>query len=521
MMEQTIKQVIIVGGGTAGWLTAAKLAKRFIVLDQPEASAIQVTLIESPDIPTIGVGEGTWPTMRKTLAELGISETTFLTKCNASFKQATKFVNWKQAPQNGINNHYYHLFTSVFDSNEFNLAPYWNLDEIGQNESYADSISVQATICELGLAPKLITNKEFEGIQNYAYHLDAGLFTDLLREHATSKLGVKHISANVTSVNLDQDGFIESINTDRAGNIGGDFFVDCTGFKSLLIGEALGIPFKKVDDTLLTDHALTIQVPHQPDSVIASCTISTAQEAGWTWDIALANRRGTGYVYSSAHTSHERAEQVLREYIGSQADQLDARLIKMNVGYREKFWHKNCFAIGLSAAFVEPLEASAIFLIEASGNMLAELFPRDRSSMKLVEAKVNKSFKFRWDQTISFIKMHYYLSKRDEPFWQDNKNLNSVPDTLLALLARWKHQLISNYDFDNVYEPFPLDSYQYVLYGMEFSQDLSFHKSSFNKQDIAKQHYAKVKAMTEQIKKQLPSNQELLRKASMYGFQQL
>lgn len=518
MTEKAIKQVIIVGGGTAGWLTAANLAKQF---NSTEPSAIQVTLIESPDIPTIGVGEGTWPTMRKTLAKLGISETTFLKKCNASFKQATKFVNWKQAPENGINNHYYHLFTSLLDPVDFNLAPYWNLGEIGQNKSYADSISMQATICELGLAPKLITNKEFEGIQNYAYHLDAGLFTDLLREHATSKLGVKHISANVTSVNLDQDGFIDSINTDTEGNIEGDFFVDCTGFKSLLIGDALGIEFKKVNDTLLTDHAVTIQVPHQPDSIIASSTISTAQEAGWTWDIALANRRGTGYVYSSAHTSHERAEEVLREYIGPQADKLDARLIKMNVGYREKFWHKNCFAIGLSAAFVEPLEASAIFLIEASGNMLAELFPRDRSSMKLVEEKVNKSFKFRWDKTIDFIKMHYYLSKRDEPFWQDNKKLSTVPDSLLASLERWKHQVVSTYDFDNVYEPFPLDSYQYVLYGMGFEQDLSFNKSSFNKQELANMHYARVQEVTQKIQKQLPTNQELLKKVSQFGFQQL
>lgn len=193
----------------------------------------------------------------------------------------------------------------------------------------------------------------------------------------------------------------------------------------------------------------------------------------------------------------------------------------MNVGYREKFWHKNCFAIGLSAAFVEPLEASAIFLIEASGNMLAELFPRDKSSMKLVEEKVNKSFKFRWDKTIDFIKMHYYLSKRDEPFWQDNKKLNTVPDSLLESLARWKHQVVSTYDFDNVYEPFPLDSYQYVLYGMGFEQDLSFNKNSFNKQELAKVHYARVQEVTQKIQKQLPTNQELLKKVSQFGFQQL
>ncbi|MFT5758267.1 MAG: tryptophan halogenase [Alteromonadaceae bacterium] len=515
MKNENIKHVIVVGGGTAGWLTAANLAKKFNSVD---AQAIQVTLIESPDIPTVGVGEGTWPTMRKTLAKLGISEATFLTRCNASFKQATKFVNWQQAAKNGIDNSYYHLFTSINDPLEFNLAPYWKLGAIGENKSYADTISMQAAICELGLAPKLITNKEFEGLQNYAYHLDAGLFTDLLREHSTQKLGVKHISANVTDVNLDDDGFIDSINTDTAGIISGGFFVDCTGFKSLLIGDALKVPFKSISDTLLSDHAVTIQVPYESaEAMISSSTISTAQEAGWTWDIGLSNRRGTGYVYSSAYSSHERAEQVLRQYIGPQADQLEARLIKMNVGYREKFWHKNCFAIGLSAAFVEPLEASAIFLIEASANMLSELFPRDRQGMLAVEKKVNKSFKFRWDKTIDFIKMHYFLSKRTEPFWQANKELSTVPNSLIESLERWQHQLLTSYDFDNVYEPFPLDSYQYVLYGMGFEQDLTFNKSAYTMVELAKQHYERVQMLTPKIQNELSENRALLKKIAQYG----
>ena len=483
-IKQT-KKIIIVGGGTAGWLTAAKLAKKF---NSRKADSIQVVLVESPDIPTVGVGEGTWPTMRKTLAKLGISETDFLIRCNASFKQGTKFVNWKESPQQGSNNHYYHLFTSINDPVEFNLAPYWKLGKIGRGLDYAETVSMQGALCDLALAPKVISNKEFEGMQNYAYHFDAGLFTDLLREHATENLGVQHILANLTKVNLDDDGFIESINTDNEGVQRGDFFVDCSGFKSLLIGDALGVKFNSISDTLLTDHALTIQVPYEtPESAIASCTVSTAQEAGWVWDIALANRRGTGYVYSSAHTSHERAEQVLRDYIGPQANNLEARLIKMNVGYREKFWHKNCFAIGLSAAFVEPLEASAIFLIEASANMLAELFPSDRDAMQAVEVKVNTSFKFRWDKTIEFIKMHYFLSKRNEPFWQDNKALNSVPTALLTSLGHWQDQLLTSYDFDNVYEPFPLDSYQYVLYGMGFDQTLSFYENSYDMQEQAEQ----------------------------------
>jgi hypothetical protein len=190
MPEQTVRHVIVVGGGTAGWLTAANLAKKF---NSKNENAIQVTLIESPDIPTIGVGEGTWPTMRKTLARLGISENDFLLKCNASFKQATKFVNWKETPQDGLNNHYYHLFTSIFDPADFNIAPYWQLGEVGHNFTYAETVSVQGKICELGLAPKTILTKEYEGIQNYAYHLDAGLFMELLREHSVDNLGVKHV----------------------------------------------------------------------------------------------------------------------------------------------------------------------------------------------------------------------------------------------------------------------------------------------------------------------------------------
>jgi flavin-dependent dehydrogenase len=517
MPEQTVRHVIVVGGGTAGWLTAANLAKKF---NSKNENAIQVTLIESPDIPTIGVGEGTWPTMRKTLARLGISENDFLLKCNASFKQATKFVNWKETPQDGLNNHYYHLFTSIFDPADFNIAPYWQLGEVGHNFTYAETVSVQGKICELGLAPKTILTKEYEGIQNYAYHLDAGLFMELLREHSVDNLGVKHVSANVSQVGLDNDGFIDFVETDTAGKLKGDFFVDCTGFKSLLIGDALKVPFRSISDTLLTDHAIAIQVPYEENNQsISSCTISTAKEAGWTWDIGLSNRRGTGYVYSSAHTTHDEAERVLRDHIGPQANDLEARLIKMNVGYREKFWHKNCLAVGLSAAFIEPLEASAIFLIEAAANMLSEMFPQNRDTMASVEKKFNSSFAYRWDKTIDFVKMHYFLSNRKEAFWLDNKDLNTVPDSLLESLERWKTQPITNYDFDNVYEPFPLESYQYVLHGMNFQQDLSSNRYAFSDVAKAKQYQERVQQIATQVKQQLPSNSDLLAKVKQFGFQ--
>lgn len=515
MQNQVIDQVVIVGGGTAGWLTAAKLAKH---LNSKDPKAVQVTLVESPDIPTIGVGEGTWPTMRKTLSELGIDENHFMRFCQASFKQATKFVNWKQTPEPGQSNHYYHLFSSAVNASDFNLSPYWSLSDKQQN--YADYVSPQAAICEQNLAPKLITNKAYEGLLNYAYHLDAGQFALLLQEFSCQQLGVKHIKANVKQVLRDEQDLICAIDTDLAGRIEGQFFVDCSGFSCLLLGQTYGIDFKPINDVLFTDHAIAIQVPYSdPEQPVQSATISTAQDAGWTWDIGLNNRRGTGYVYCSDFTSHDQAEMTLRNYIGAQADKLEAKRLKMHCGYRQKFWHKNCVAIGLSAAFVEPLEASAIFLIEASANMLCEQFPRHVSLLSAVEQKFNQSFLFRWQKTIDFIKLHYFLSQRKEAFWQQNRQPDSVPDSLLQQLENWKRHPVSQYDFAHVYEPFLQDSYQYVLHGMEYEQDLSYNQTSFNQQQLVSQIRQKNKQMTQTLLAQLNTNRHLLTQVAEFGFQ--
>jgi flavin-dependent dehydrogenase len=394
--SELVEKVLIVGGGTAGWITAAKLAKS---MNSKEPNSVQVTLVESPDIPIIGVGEGTWPTMRKTLESLGIDEGEFMRECDATFKQATKFVNWKESPKNNQNNHYYHLFGSVFNPEEFNLSPYWDMGLAGKDLSYAQAIGTQSEVCEQGLGPKKITTPAYQGLQNYAYHLNAGKFSEFIKKHAMNKLGVKYLSANINDVTLDDEGFIKSVSTDAEGTINADFFVDCSGFRSLLLGDALGVKFKNINDILLNDTAVTMQVPYEDVNCdILPYTTSTAQECGWTWDIGLNNRRGVGYVYSSAHCSHERADEVLRNYVGQQAEGIVSRKIDMKIGYREKYWHKNCLAVGMSAAFIEPLEASAIFLIEAAGNMLSDQFPRTRDEMAAVEKKFNRSFHFRWQK---------------------------------------------------------------------------------------------------------------------------
>ena len=262
-------------------------------------------------------------------------------------------------------------------------------------------MATQSYVCDAGLAPKKITTPAYDAIQNYSYHLNANKFAGFLAKHATANLGVTQIKANVVDVNLDGNGFICSVNTDTAGVLAADFFVDCSGSKALLINGALDVAWHKIDDVLFNDTAIAMQVPYESaDTPIATHTIATAHEAGWTWDIGLENRRGVGYVYSSDYTTDERAEEVLREYAGPMSEGIAVRKIPLNLGYREKFWHKNCVAIGMSAAFIEPLEASAIFLVEAAANMLADQFPRTLGAMQYVEEKYNSTF--RWNAKSDF-----------------------------------------------------------------------------------------------------------------------
>lgn len=516
MSAKGINSVVIVGGGTAGWVTACILAKH---LESINPKSVQITLVESPDVPTIGVGEGTWPTMRRTLESIGVDESDFIRQCQATFKQGTKFVGWKGDAEP---NEYYNLFSSVYDPGDFNLAPYWAMGLAGQERSYAESVSAQGQACDQNLAPKKITSRAFEAIQSYAYHLDAGLFSDFLKQHAIDVLGVKHLAGNVQGVLLSDHGDIRAIQTDNFGVINGDFFVDCSGFRSLLLGDALGVNFNELGDTLFNDRAIAMQVPYpEEDSAIACVTKSTAQPAGWIWDIGLQDRRGVGHVYSSRYMNDDMAEGLLRSYVGKHSKDLSVRKIKMKIGCREQFWKKNCVAIGLSAAFIEPLEASAIFLVEAAANMVADLFPRNQEAMLYAQEKFNKSFEFRWSRTIDFIKLHYVLSPRnDTAFWKDNKLIESIPCSLQHNLNAWKNHPISKYDFSDLNEPFPHESYQYIVHGMGFKPDLG-SVENYPNTGYATTCFDNVRKATQLLCGELPTHRELINKVRKYGFQTL
>jgi tryptophan halogenase len=350
--------------------------------------------------------------------------------------------------------------------------------------------------------------------------VDAGKFAPFLQKHCTQKLGVRHVLADVSNVNLTERGDIKSVLTQQAGEIAGDLFIDCTGFAALLIGKALGVAFKPCSDILFCDTALAVQVPYEsPDSPMASHTVSTAQSAGWIWDIGLPSRRGVGHVYSSRHTSEEAATEELLRYIGPQSKGLTPRKIPIRSGYRETFWKNNCVALGLAGGFLEPLESSAIVLVELSAKLIAEQMPANREVMDIVAARFNDVSHYRWGRIIDFLKLHYVLTQREEPFWRDNLDPHTVPERLKNLLRLWKYQSPWFFDeFDRLEEVFPAASYQYVLYGMGFRTEVGALDTA-DSEPAATRLFQEAQASTHKMRAQLPKNRELLRKIYEYGLQ--
>ncbi len=503
-MDKPLKQIVILGGGSAGWLTAGVLASEH---NSAREDGVQITLVESPSVSTVGVGEGTWPTMRNTLRKIGISENTFIRSCDASFKQGSQFVGWVDGKDD---DKYYHPFTIPTGLGDANIVQYWRSHQ--RNMSFANAFTPQAHVCDSGLAPKQKATPEYAVVVNYGYHLDAGKFAQLLERHCTKNLGVKHLKAHVTDVRVcKQSGFLESILTD-GGEVEGDFFIDCSGFASLLLGQHYKIPFIDKQSCLFNDSALAARLEYPyPDSDIATHTISTAKSNGWVWDIGLPSRRGIGYVYSSDYTTDEDAEKVLREYIGNDKVESSIRKISFKPGHREKFWHKNCVAVGMAAGFLEPLEASALALIELSASMISKELPARLDIMDLAAKRFNKRFHYRWEKIIDFLKLHYVLSKRDDSqYWIDNRDVSSISDTLLDMLKIWKYQVPSHNDFTDVEELFSSSSYQYILYGMDFNTEGRLTSSRDMEPQLAEKYFLQNQTLTDKYLKGLPKNRDLI-----------
>ena len=510
-MDQPIRKIVIVGGGTAGWITAAVVAAESPGRDD---QAVQVVLVESPDIPIIGVGEGTWPSMRMTLQQMGLPEDEFICECNASFKQGTRFRNWSGSPDT---TEYTHPFSLPVDYADLNPGRFWLSH--GGHSAYADLVTPQARVIELGLAPKQVSAPQYAFTVNYGYHFDAAKFAALLHRHAVEELGVRYVSANVERIESHPDGDIAAVALDTGERVEGDLFVDCTGQKALLIGRHFGSRLVSVKDVLFNDRAIAVQVPYaNVGDPIASVTLATAEPYGWIWDIGLSSRRGIGYVHSSAHADEQIAFSALERYVeetspGVDLRSLSYRTIPFEPGYREKFWVRNCVAVGLSAGFVEPLEASALVLIEQAAKLIGEQMPRDREIMDIVADRFNAKMGYHWRRIVEFLKLHYAASVRgDSDYWKENRERRSWPEGLRRKMKLWQQQPPWHDDAPRLDELFPSASYQYVLYGMGFKPRYGTCETARQKRlrKRADEVFHGTRMKARQMERLLPTTRELV-----------
>jgi hypothetical protein len=457
----TTEHVVIVGGGTAGWLTAARLGA---MADRQ----FDITLVESPSVPTVGVGEGTWPSMKATLQAIGLSERALISECDASLKQGTLFHGWRTGESNDS---YLHPFSLPPEYASKNIAEYWRRD--GLRYPFHEVVTPQALIATTQKAPKTADTPDYAFALNYGYHVDAVKFAGLLRQHSMTRFGVRHVEGHVAGVNSDAEGFLTGLVLESGDSLSGDFFIDCSGQKALLIGDHFQMPFQSARHVLPNNRAVVTQVPYdEPNDEIHSCTQSSAQDCGWIWDIGLQSRRGVGYVHNADLVSEGEAAQTLRHYaeqtVGAKvAQDLACRTLNFEPGYRSTAWTHNCVAVGLSGGFIEPLEASALAMIEQAASFLVESFPIHRDLMGPASRAFNRKMVDNWASILEFLKLHYVLSDRtDTLYWRQARDEAGISEALADKLALWQVRAPWHPDTPRIDELFPAASYQYVWLGM-------------------------------------------------------
>lgn len=441
-MGQPIKSVTIVGGGTAGWLTAA-LLQAFGRKDQNGLKPLEITVVESPDIPTVGVGEATVPGIVRTLRNAGLSEKEFFRRCNASFKLGVSFDGWN-VDKNGKPISYINPFSKAPNLRGIELASYflkYGAGSLDYVQSYAATVDMVKSL----KGPRADGSKEYDPSMGFAYHLDAGKFAALLTDHCT-RLGVRHIRENVIEVKQDERGFISGLMLQETGHHPVEMVIDCTGFRGMIINQVLKEPFISYSKYLANDRAMAVQLPHPDPAKIEPVTRSAALGAGWSWKVPLYNRIGTGYVFSSAHRTDEQARDEFLAHLGPRAKDAEPRIIPMRVGRNRNAWVKNCIGIGLSGGFIEPLESTAIYMIDMGVRWLLSYFP-DSDFPDPLRNRYNDLVDSLYNEVRDFICLHYKLGNRtDSQYWIDARTELDVPDKLAENIELWRHNLPSHYD---------------------------------------------------------------------------
>ncbi len=455
-------KIIIVGGGTAGWLSAAFLSHQ---LPLTSGRKIDITVIEASDIPTIGVGEATVPSLRQTLAACGISEFDFLTSCEATFKHGIKFVNWRETPD-GLEDSYFHPFGDPIKVGAIDPVRIWSKLDPETRGQFADVFSVQSEMAQSGRAPKHLKDRPYDGALAYAYHMDAGQFGAYLKKRFRAQ-GVNHIIGKVSEVQKKTGSDdIQRLKMEDGSSHSADLYIDCTGFAARLINSDKQNKFTDKTDVLFVDRAVTVRLEHDGVKDINGYTTCTAQTAGWIWDISLQKRRGIGHVYCSKYIDDDSAAAQLADYIGKPLDELNTRKLDMRIGYHSQQWRGNCVAVGLASGFLEPLESTGIYLTEMANWALIDLLPRFMAG-ESPQDHFSQTMGHHYENIVDFLKLHYAISGRqDSAFWRDNTDPKTWPKNLKAQLKSWQNDAPSVYDFGRSIQCFSATNYQFVLFGM-------------------------------------------------------
>lgn len=449
-MQAVVKKVVIVGGGTAGWMAAASLAHQLGHLN------LDITLIESSDIGTVGVGEATVPAIRDYIASLGLDIFDVMRATQGTAKLGIEYVGWS-----GEGQRFFHPFAAYgVPAGQTAFHHIWHrLRELGDDTPLAAyNLCTQLALSGRFMPPPVKPRAAFEAY-DWAIHFDAGLFGRYLREFAT-KHGVKRIDAKVTDVGLKEDGHIAHVRLDNDVLVDGDLYIDCSGFRGLLIQGALHSGYQNWKKWLPSDRAVALPCAFAPSDTAAGMTPytrATALAAGWSWRIPLQHRIGNGYVYSSDHISDDDAEAVLRARLEGEALG-NANRLRFTSGHATEVWKGNCVALGLAAGFLEPLESTSIVLVQTGIEKLIRLFPY-AGFKDVLREEYNRTTRLEYERIRDFLMLHYWASGRSEPMWRDCQQAE-LPEPLRHKVDVFRAQgHLVRYEWESFHDPSWLSMY--------------------------------------------------------------